>query len=47
MARRFRVASARLEAAVVAQNAFNRRYTDFRHDNVADRRLYATLSIDY
>ena len=47
IARRFGLARSRAEMALVVQNLFNYKYTDFRHDNVFDRRAYVTLELGF
>ncbi len=47
LAHRFRIGASRAEAALVVQNVLDDQYTEFRHDNVFDRRAYATLSVNF
>ncbi|HEY5896810.1 MAG TPA: TonB-dependent receptor [Burkholderiales bacterium] len=47
IARSFTLGRSRAEAAFVVQNLFNYKYTDFRHDNVFDRRSYVTLELNF
>lgn len=46
LAHQFRVGASRVEAALVVQDLLNEGYTDFRHDNVFDRRAYVTLRLE-
>ncbi len=45
VAKEFTVGQGRSEVAIVAENLFDERYTEFRRDNVARRRAWLTLSI--
>jgi iron complex outermembrane recepter protein len=47
LGKEFRLGRSRAGAALVVQNLLNERITDFRHDNVLDRRAYATLEIGF
>ncbi len=47
LGQRFRLGSSRAEASVVIQDLLNDKYTDFRHDNLFDRRAYATLEVSF
>jgi iron complex outermembrane receptor protein len=47
LAQQFRVGRTRAGVALVAQNLLNYAYTDFRSENVFDRRVYASLRLDY
>lgn len=47
IARRFALGRAKAQMALVVQNLFNYKYTDFRHDDVFDRRAYVTLEADF
>lgn len=45
VAQRFRLGSSHAEASLVVQDLLNGKHTDFRHDNVFDRRGYAKVEI--
>ncbi|HWI13362.1 MAG TPA: TonB-dependent receptor, partial [Burkholderiales bacterium] len=47
LAQQYRIGRTKAEVALVAQNLLNYSYTDFRHENVFDRRVYATLRLEY
>lgn len=46
LAQRLRVGASRMELALVVQDLLNDGYTDFRHENVFDRRAYLTLRVE-
>lgn len=47
LAQRFRLGASRAEASLAVQDLFNGKHTDFRHDNMFDRRAYATLEVAF